>query len=508
MKTSTKFSSKRLYEFYQGLDKHKIENHGLLIMRDGEIIFEEYPYPYSAEMPHTMYSETKSIVSTAAGFAIDEGLFSLDSKILPFFPEYKHCESDEWENLTVRSVITMQSNKQFSFLQDMTKDYVEVFMKAPFRKNKGFFYSNNDAHLIAALVQKLSGMNLVDYLTPRLFEPLGINRPFWETDAKGDCVGGNGAHMTLRDLAKIMQCYVDGGKYNGKQVIPEWWTKEVLKKQVEFNDRPDEDGYSFFFWHDHGVVSMNGMLGQQTSYFPKYNAIVATFSCVVNDVDNNMLIKTLMPKVFEEESTEEWDNKLAEYLKTRGVKPSVCENLPEIPTGKTFYMTPVSDMLAKITFPASIVNRLLISSYARQLKGNLNEVSFELSENVLTVKWFEEGYKVVINCGLDGQPRITDCEINGNSYKIWAYAYTENGKLKAVVKLLNTLSTQYMTFDFEGDTMKLQMTGTPSFPWFICRNADQSEAVANSGFLRPVIIKGMKTFLKTVEMPMAFKAKK
>ena len=102
-------------------------------MKDGETVFEEYAYPYSGDMPHTLFSVTKSIVATAAGFAVDEGLFSLGSKILPFFPEYEHCESDEWDNLTVRSILTIQSNKEFSFLQDMTGNYAEMFMKAPFR---------------------------------------------------------------------------------------------------------------------------------------------------------------------------------------------------------------------------------------------------------------------------------------------------------------------------------------------------------------------------------------
>lgn len=177
MLTKATLSSEWIYKFYKelenhGIENHGIESHGLLIMKDGETVFEEYAYPYSGDMPHTLFSVTKSIVATAAGFAVDEGLFSLDSKILPFFPEYEHCESDEWDNLTVRSILTIQSNKEFSFLQDMTGNYAEMFMKAPFRKDKGFLYSNNDAHMVAALIQKCSGMNLVDYLTPRLFEPL------------------------------------------------------------------------------------------------------------------------------------------------------------------------------------------------------------------------------------------------------------------------------------------------------------------------------------------------
>ena len=133
MLTKATLSSEWIYKFYKELENHGIENHGLLIMKDGETVFEEYAYPYSGDMPHNLFSVTKSIVATAAGFAVDEGLFSLDSKILPFFPEYEHCESDEWDNLTVRSILTIQSNKEFSFLQDMTGNYAEMFMKAPFR---------------------------------------------------------------------------------------------------------------------------------------------------------------------------------------------------------------------------------------------------------------------------------------------------------------------------------------------------------------------------------------
>ena len=236
METKTKLSSKWIYNYYKELEKYNIENHGLLIMQNGEVVFEEYAYPYSADMPHTLFSVTKSVVSTAAGFAIDEGLFSLDSKIIDFFPEYKPCKSREWDNLTVRSVLTMQSNKEFAFLQDMTGNYVEMFMKARFRKKGGFLYSNNDAHIVAALVQKLSGMSLVDYLMPRLFEPLGIEKPFWETNSIGECIGGTGCYLKLSDLAKICQCYADGGKYNGRQVIPENWTREATKIQVPFKD--------------------------------------------------------------------------------------------------------------------------------------------------------------------------------------------------------------------------------------------------------------------------------
>ena len=507
MKTGTKLSTKRIYDFYQELEKYGIENHGLIIEQGGEILFEEYSYPYSADMPHTLFSVTKSIVATAAGIAIEEGYFSLDTKIIDMFPEYEHCESDEWKNLTVRSVLTMQSNKEFTFLQDMTGNYVQMFMKAPFRKNKGFLYSNNDAHIVAALVAKTTGMSVVDYLTPRLFAPLGINPPAWETNSIGECIGGTGGYLTLRDLVKISRCYADGGVYNGKQVIPEWWTKEATKRQVELPDRENEDGYGYLFWIHGETFSMNGMFGQQITYIPKYDAVIGSLNSVVGDDKHNQLIKDYLPLAFEEASSEESDKMLCDYLGKRGEKIPDCGSLPPIPTGKTFYMTAASDVIAKIMFPASLMPRSVTASFAKRPKKNLDRVSFELDEKVLHISWYEEDDKVVIDCGLDGNPRITRCLIKGYPYTVWAYAYARNGVVHAVVKPVNTLATQRITFEFSGDTMKMAMKGTPDFKRFIAINAEQSDFYKKMSEKLKFISKGLNQFLSTVEMPMKFKVK-
>ena len=508
MKTKTKLSSKCICDFYKELEKYGIENHGLIIEQGGEILFEEYAYPYSADMPHTLFSVTKSIVATAAGFAIDEGLFSLDTKILSLFPEYEHCESDEWENLTVRSVLTMQSNKEFTFLQDMTCNYAEIFMKAPFRKEKGFLYSNNDAHMVAAAIAKTAEMNLVDYLTPRLFEPLGINPPAWETNSIGECIGGTGAYLTLRDLVKICRCYADGGVYNGKQIIPEWWTKEATKTQVELRGRDDEDGYGYLFWIHGDIFSMNGMFGQQISYIPKYDTVVGSLNSVVGDIVHNKLLKEFLPLAFEEESTAESDEMLRDYLKNRGEKIPDCGSLPPITTGKMFYMTPAADELAKIIFPASLIPRSITASLAKRPKKNLDCVSFELDEKVLHISWFEEEDKVVIDCGLDGNPRLTQCSIKGYPYTVWAYAYARKNVVHAVVKPINTLATQRITFEFSGDTMKMTMVGTPDFKEFIAKNAEQSDFYKKANEKLPFVSKGLGFALSTIEMPMKFKVRK
>ena len=504
MLTKSRLSSEWIYKYYKELERCGVENHGLLIMQNGEVLFEEYTEPYSADMPHTLFSVTKSVVSTAAGFAIDEGLFSLDSKIIDFFPEYESCKSEEWENLTVRSVLTMSSNKKFSFLQDMMGNYMEMFMKAPFRKDKGFLYSNNDAHVVAALIQKTSGMSLVDYLTPRLFKPLGIEVPFWETNEIGECIGGTGCYLKLRDLAKICQCYADGGKYDGKQIIPEFWAKEATKIQVEFGKN---EGYGYFFWIRNGAVKMTGMFGQVIAWFPKYNAVAATMNACIDEGGNERAVEKILPKVFEEESDEEWDEQLKDYLEKRRFFPKKCEGKLNVPTRKTFYMTALSDKIANLLFPASVIPRSLTSSFAKRPKTNFNEISFDLTEGVFTVKWKEEGDEVVINCGLDGEPRMSECQIKGYPYKIWAYAYSENGKINAVVKPINTLSTQYMTFDFSGDTLKIQIKGTPSFPEFILKNALSPSFIKNNKVIKSVVTKAVNLILSTTERPMKFKVK-
>ena len=504
MLTKSKLSSEWIYKYYKELENCGVENHGLLIMQNGETIFEEYNYPYSAEMPHTLFSVTKSVVSTAAGFAIDEGLFSLDDKIIDLFPEYEACESDEWEKVTVRSVLTMSSNKKFSFLQDMTGNYMEMFMKAPFRKEKGFLYSNNDAHVVAALVHKFSGQNLIEYLTPRLFKPLGIETPFWETNEIGECIGGTGCYLKLRDLAKIMQCYADGGKYKGEQIIPEYWTREATKIQVKFREN---EGYGYLFWIKNGVFSMTGMFGQVIAYFPEYNAVVATMNSCIDESGNERALERILIKAFEEESTEELDTKLKEYLENRKLVPKKCNSKLDIPTGKTFYLTTLSDKFANLLFPASVIPRSLTSSFAKRPKTNFNEVSFGLNEDVFTVKWKEEGDEVVINCGLDGEPRMSECQIKGYPYKIWAYAYTENGKINAVVKPINTLSTQYMNFDFSGDAVKIQIKGTPSFPKFILKNALSPDIIKKHKPVKFVVTKAVGALVSTTERPMKFKAR-
>lgn len=500
-----RISAKPILEYYHKLEERNIESHGLIVLHKGEVAFEHYVKPYSAEIPHSMFSITKSVVSTAVGFAIEEELFALDDKVIDFFPEYEACESDEWNNVTVRSLLTMQSNKVFSFTQDMTGNYVEMFMKAPFRKEKrGFLYSNNDAHVVAAIVQKKAGMDLIRYLTPRLFEPLGIKASFWEGNCINELVGGTGCYMTLRDLVKLGQCYADAGRWNGKQIIPEWWTEEATKIQVRFGNKAEE-GYGYLFWIHKGGYSMTGMYGQQVTCFPQKDLVMASFNCCLNDGDFSRAFENVLPKAFEEEPDKEYDKKLIDYLESIDEKIIPCKNLPQIPIGKTFRISVVSKVVADLIFPASVIPRSVNCSMAKRPMKSLTDLSFEVNKDVLLITWYEDGDKVVIRCGLDGEARVSEITLKGYPFTLWAYAYVQNSRLNVVVKPVNTLSTTFLSFEFCKGKVKMQIKGTPDFVEFIMKNAEQSDFVRNSGSLKPLVKKTVSTALNMLNLPIVFK---
>ena len=136
---------------------------------------------------------------------------------------------------------------------------------------------------------------------------------------------------------------------------------------------------------------------------------------------------------------------------------------------------------------------------------NINNLSFNVSENVLTIRWKEDDDEIVIACGLDGKARQTEVAIKGYPYILWAYAFMKEGKLTAVVKPLNTLSTTTLSFEFLKNKVKMQVDGTPDFVEFILRNADKSDFVKNSGKLRPFIMKTVRKALLFMQRPMTFR---
>ena len=202
-------SSKAISELLDDFERSGIELHSIMILRHGKVAFETWRDPYAPDIPHTMYSVSKSFASIATGFAIDEGLLTLDTKVIDIFPEYRPQKYDaNLEKMTVFHLLTMTAGKDVSVLENKAKvSWLKSFFGArwAFAPGEGWKYISENCYVLCAIIQKLTGMTVREYLAPRLFKPLGIREnPAWETDPNGLEAGGWGLFITTEEVAKVI----------------------------------------------------------------------------------------------------------------------------------------------------------------------------------------------------------------------------------------------------------------------------------------------------------------
>lgn len=266
--------------------------HSLMVLRHGHVVAEGWWDPYRREDNHVLFSLSKSFASTGIGLAIAEGRLSLDDTVLSFFPEDAPAEpSDNLGAMRVRDLLSMSTGHHaeaiegFSYGASGTPGTRE-FLALPVAHKPGthFMYNTPASYMLSAIVQKVSGTPLVDYLGPRLFEPLGIQNAMWDASADGVSLGGFGLHLTTEDIARFGQLYLQKGLWNGERVLPESWVEAATARQVSNGSNPDSDweqGYGYQFWRcRHDVYRGDGAFGQYCIVMPKQDAVVAITSGV------------------------------------------------------------------------------------------------------------------------------------------------------------------------------------------------------------------------------------
>lgn len=277
--------SELLKEFLDILDeKRKVVNY-IKVVQNGETVAE-----YSRLLTKTRFnimSASKSFVGVAAGIAMDEGLLSLDDKMCDCFPEY--VPDDANENLlavTARDLITMTAgNDEALFFNDdperyTTYDWIEYFFRQKFTHKPGerFLYSNFNTYMLSCMIEKKTGENLCRWLTPRLFEPLGIRYPDWTSCPTGHCHAANGLYLTVDEFARFGDMLLHNGVYGGKQLVSADFLKEASRIHV---DTGDGRRYGYQFWiHPKGHAWWaSGRLGHHCIILPEKNAVVTTMGC-------------------------------------------------------------------------------------------------------------------------------------------------------------------------------------------------------------------------------------
>lgn len=284
-------SSAALLHFLNKLDTLEYL-HGLTIFRHGKIILSGNWAPYDSTTYHQLFSLSKSFVSCAVGFAIQEGLLKLTDTLGDLFPEFASDVNitPEAKAVTVRNLLTMRGGQQNCHLGEFifhenAKSFPQRFLEVPLYTKPGeaFVYNSGNTFMLSAIVQKLTGKKVVEYLQPRLFTPLGINSPKWDLSPDGICLGGWGLYLSLDDLTRFTKLLNDGGKWEGKQILPPEYLKEATAFQSDNScnkNRDWENGYGYQFWrcsHD-GSYRGDGACGQYALIIPDYDMAFTTLS--------------------------------------------------------------------------------------------------------------------------------------------------------------------------------------------------------------------------------------
>lgn len=284
-------SSAGIQAFIDGLAAAKLETHGLVIARHGRVIAEGWWAPYAREYRHTLYSMSKSFTSTAVGFAVEEGKLSVDSRVVSFFPkDLPETVSPNLEALTVKDLLTMSVGSETEPTRAMVQEqnWVRHFLGHKIAHQPGtvFMYNSAATYMCSAIVHEVTGLPIVDYLTPRLFEPLGIAEPVWETCPRGINTGGWGLSLPTEALGKFGQLLLQKGEWNGRQIIPAPWVEEATSSHIQQPPpakptRPTErndwlQGYGYQFWRcQKGAYRGDGAFGQYTIVLPEQDAVIA-----------------------------------------------------------------------------------------------------------------------------------------------------------------------------------------------------------------------------------------
>jgi CubicO group peptidase (beta-lactamase class C family)/predicted glycoside hydrolase/deacetylase ChbG (UPF0249 family) len=451
-----------ILSFVQAANKSGVEFHSFMLLRHGKVVAESWWDPYKADIKHTMYSCSKSFTATAVGFAVSEGKIKVSDKVISFFPESLPVTVSPYlADLEIRDLLSMSvgHEKEPSYIS-ASDDWVKGFLAVPIKYEPGtkFLYNSPATYMLSAIVQKVTGQKVFDYLQPRLFQPLGIQDIDWETDPKGINVGGWGLRLKTEDMAKFGQLFLQKGKWQGKQILPAAWVEEAstmkimqnpdaTKAQMESNEWVQ--GYAYQMWRcRHNAYRGDGANGQFIIIMPDQDAVmIMTAESANMQIQLDLVWKYILPGLETQKIKVDKNQQLR-------VKTALAEQ--KINPAKNINNDEIEAKINAKTF--QIVND----------KGKQN-VKFEFINNVLQMHLQTDSVKHTMAFGKEkwaesaatkmGPYLAGGAKNNRMGLPIFkmrgAYAWKDAKTLELTLKYIESPHTETITCVFDGDKVSL-----------------------------------------------------
>ncbi len=300
-----------LARMFDYIEQQEVDVHGVLVVRNGYTVVEAYYPPYGPNIQHRTASVGKSFTGALVGIAIHEGYIEgVDQKVADFFPDHSDWQNDPLKQaMTIEHLLTMtsgldwpESAASYSSSQNVmsqmmrSRDWVQFVLDRPMSAAPGatYNYSSGVSHLLSAIIQEAAGMRTLSFAHQYLFEPLGASRVSWMTDSRGTVFGAGGLRITLRDMARFGQLYLQGGVWGGKQIVPAEWVEASVAPQVSAHGAASYYGYQWWV-RGSGIYAAHGYRGRRIFVIPDLEMVVVFTADLSGNAPSVILSNFIIP---------------------------------------------------------------------------------------------------------------------------------------------------------------------------------------------------------------------
>lgn len=425
--------------------------HSVMVVRHGKVIGEIYPAPFAPEYRHTMYSCSKTFVGAAVGLAIADNRLRLTDRVGSFFPEMlPDSVSANLAGMTVRNLLTMTSGITPDWnMRNVCSDWIRTFLGKPVKvPGKVFEYDSINTYVLSAIIQKVTGMTLLDYLKLKLFNSMNIMDVDWEISPEGINTGGWGLHIQSESLAKFGLLLLNHGVWKGKELLPAWWVKQMMSKQMEAGD--EDYGYQMWLCDYPGAVRADGALGQYILIMPKEDMVVVITECtLINGRNQRRLV---------------WD-KLIPEIKDTILIPGKAYKL--LQKKQSAYTLPVIQGKARSSVAAEYDDKIIVldpNKYGWKaicLQFDPKKITMKVTDKNGTEYELPFGYKQWLKGTTNAYPPYSIAPVDsfkGIEGPFWvagSYAWQPPATLQMKVHYVNWISALGITLHFNGNDVLL-----------------------------------------------------